>query len=674
MEPKTDWLSRLETLIWGTPDTARSRWHALALRWVRTVLILARDLAFGQLTLRAMSLVYTTLLSIVPLLALSFSVLKAFGVYSQIEPLLLRLLTPLGDKGVEVANQIAAFIENMNVGVLGALGLTLLLYTAISLMQKIEESLNYVWHISRPRSLGERFSRYLSVLMVGPILVFSALGLTGTMLNIDTVRELMAVQALGDVLQAISRLVPYLLVIAAFTFVYLFIPNTQVRFWPALVGGVVGGIVWQTAGWLFAVFVVSSGQYAAIYSGFAILILFMIWLYVSWLVLLFGASVAFYVQHPEYLYLGAGEPRLSNRVRERLALSVMSLVAERFIGGERAASLPEFTRLLGVPMHVLERVLDALEQPSCLPPAATNRRCTCWRATPGEHLSQVLGAVRSDGEARFFAPDALPTTSAVEQALERCRPRSKPPWADQPARSGVPGEAAPAAPRPCPLKPPRRPRTGPPARTRPGRNAVASSGMRSRFRPRRLQAFAKRWRSNSAHTPCLSCAWRNRRRNPCRRACPVRAPSRARRDPGSATPATGGTSAPVPRAGASPGKKPGARPPQARFQHTLHVVVDEGNLRRHAHAHRHAGLGQRANGAQAPVWRGRARLQNAREFGVQRGDGDVHGREVLRSHGREQIEIALHAAAFGDDGQRVARIAQHLQRGAGQRSSRSIGW
>ena len=281
----------------------------------------------------------------------------------------------------------------MNVGVLGALGLTLLLYTAISLMQKIEESLNHVWHISRPRSLGERFSRYLSVLMVGPILVFSALGLTGTMMNIDAVRALTSVPVLGDALQTASRLVPYLLVIAAFTFVYLFIPNTRVRFWPALIGGAAGGIVWQTAGWLFAMFVASSGQYAAIYSGFAIVILFMIWLYVSWLVLLFGASVAFYVQHPEYLYLGAGEPRLSNRVRERLALSIMGLVTQRFLSGERACSMPEFTRLLAVPMHVLERDPSAVS------------------------LSEVIEAVRSHGEARFFAPDALPTSAAVKQAL-----------------------------------------------------------------------------------------------------------------------------------------------------------------------------------------------------------------------------------------------------------------
>jgi membrane protein len=124
------------------------------MRVLRTILILVRDLAFGQLTLRAMSLVYTTLLSIVPLLALSFSVLKAFGVTNQIRPMLLNLLEPLGEKGVEVAQRITGFIENMNVGVLGAVGLVLLLYTSISLIQKIEESLNYIWHAPRPAAAG----------------------------------------------------------------------------------------------------------------------------------------------------------------------------------------------------------------------------------------------------------------------------------------------------------------------------------------------------------------------------------------------------------------------------------------------------------------------------------------------------------------------------------------
>jgi membrane protein len=411
-------LSRLERRVWSRDDE-RAAWKSHGLRFVRTVLILGRDLAVGQLTLRAMSLVYTTLLSIVPLLALSFSVLKAFGAYNQVQPLLLNLLEPLGDKGAELARRIGEFIQNMNVGVLGALGLTLLLYTAISLMQKIEESLNFVWHIPQPRPLSERFSRYLTALLVGPILVFSALGLTATVMNMDAVRQLLALAAFGRLVELAAQLVPYLLVISAFTFVYLFIPNTRVRFGPALVGGAVGGIVWQTAGWLFARFVASSTQYAAIYSGFAILVLFMIWLYASWLVLLFGASVAFYTQHPEYLYLDAGEPRLSNRVREKLGLSAMNLVAARFLAGEAGPSLPEFTRLLGVPAHTLAPVLAALEERRLLVQSADEvPRYLPARDPSRISVVQVLDAIRSAGEARFLSPDALPTTPGVEKLID----------------------------------------------------------------------------------------------------------------------------------------------------------------------------------------------------------------------------------------------------------------
>lgn len=195
---------RFEKSVWGVAETPLPLWKERAQRGLRTVFILTRDLVGGQLTLRAMSLVYTTLLSIVPLLALSFSVLKAFGVYNQIEPMLLKFVEPLGEKGDEIVHQISIFIEKMNVGVLGALGLTLLLYTAISLMQKIEESLNFIWHIPHPRPLADRFSRYLSVLLVGPILVFSALGITASVMNIETVRDLMEINILGQAMQAIS--------------------------------------------------------------------------------------------------------------------------------------------------------------------------------------------------------------------------------------------------------------------------------------------------------------------------------------------------------------------------------------------------------------------------------------------------------------------------------------
>ncbi|MDH5246943.1 MAG: YihY/virulence factor BrkB family protein, partial [Betaproteobacteria bacterium] len=167
------WLKRIDRTIWAPRNALLPLWKARVLGAVRLVIALFRDLVAGNLTLRTMSLVYTTLLSMVPLLALSFSVLKAFGVHNQVEPMLQNLLAPLGEQGHELTSRLVGFIAQMNVGVLGSVGLALLLYTAVSLMQKIEESFNAIWHITHLRSLGDRVSRYLTVLLVGPILVFS---------------------------------------------------------------------------------------------------------------------------------------------------------------------------------------------------------------------------------------------------------------------------------------------------------------------------------------------------------------------------------------------------------------------------------------------------------------------------------------------------------------------
>jgi membrane protein len=413
-------LARIENAIWGGPGEAASTLRRRLMQLVRMILVLGRDVAFGQLNLRAMSLVYTTLLSLVPLLALSFSVLKAFGVYNQVEPMLLNFLEPLGEKGVEITARIMQFIANVNVGVLGSVGLALLLYTAVSLMQKIEESFNFIWHVSQLRSFGERFSRYLSVLLVGPVLVFAALGITATVTSMSLVREILSVGPLDDAAQEIGRLMPYVLVIAAFSFVYMFIPNARVRLVPALAGGIAGGILWQTAGWAFATFVATSAQYAAIYSSFAILILFLIWVYVSWLVLLLGASVAFYTQHPEYLVAQAGEPRLSNRMRERLALAMMARIGEHFIAGQPAWTLQNLTHALGVPMHAVQAMLEALEGRGLLARSGEDPPAFLLARDPSAiSVVELLDSVRSAGEDRFLKPEALPVPPQVERVLEQ---------------------------------------------------------------------------------------------------------------------------------------------------------------------------------------------------------------------------------------------------------------
>jgi membrane protein len=413
------WLRAARQSLWQAGD-GRSDRPSYALRAARLLYVLGRDVVSGNLNLRAMSLVYTTLLSLVPLLALSFSVLKAFGVHNQVEPTLRNVLSALGEQGDQVTRRILTFIDNVNVGVLGVMGLALLVYTAVSVVQKIEESFNFIWHVRRSRGVAERFGRYLSVLLIGPLLVFTALGMTTSAMNSEFVQWLLSIEPLGRLAVALGRVVPYLLVVGAFTFIYLFVPNTRVRLLPAFIGGAVGGALWQTAGWLFASFVATSTRYSAIYSGFAVLVLFMIWLYVSWLVLLLGASTAFYVQYPQYVMATAGEPRLSNRMRERLALSVMTLIGAHFVAAREPWTLPRLVAALHVPNHAVQLVLDSLERGRLL--SATDDDIPAYvpaRDIRRIALAEVLDAARAAGEENYLNPAVLRTPRPVDAVVER---------------------------------------------------------------------------------------------------------------------------------------------------------------------------------------------------------------------------------------------------------------
>lgn len=351
-------IERLRGLLWNRqPANVHERRLLLAGQYVA---VLARDLLDGQLSMRAMSLVYTTLLALVPLLALAFSLFKALGIHNALQPALLQWLAPLGEQGAELARSIIGFVENIRVGVLGSLGVGLLFYTVVSMMQKIERSFNYIWRIEISRTLGQRFGEYLSVIIVGPVLVFSALGVTGSIMSSKVLAALGTIEPFGALIFMFGQLLPYLLIIGAFTFFYAFIPNTRVRFRAALAGGVLAGILWQTGSLAFATFVKGASNYNAIYSSFAIVIFLLIWLYLGWLILLIGCQLSYYVQHPERLTPTRVAPHLSARLTELLGLQIVAAVGRRYLAGEPGLTLDDLRRSQpGAPEHV-DRVVEIL--------------------------------------------------------------------------------------------------------------------------------------------------------------------------------------------------------------------------------------------------------------------------------------------------------------------------
>lgn len=348
--------------LWNIDRASLGRTRRFLLDAVRFVVVIVRDVLYGQVTLWAMGLVYTTLISLVPLLAVGFSVLKAFGVQNKLEPFLLNFVGPLGANGSLIVRRIVEFVNNMKVGILGAVGLGLLLWTVMSLIQKIEQAFNAIWKVRGQRSVLHQFSEYLSVVLVGPVLVVSALALTASLMSTTLMRHLVQMEPFGTIIAAAGRLIPYVLVCASFTFLYIFLPNTKVRWSAGLAGGIVGGVLWETVGWGFASFIVASTKYAAIYSSFAILILFMTWIYLSWLILLVGAEVSFYYQNPRLLSLGRAPDLPNARFIEQTAVSVMVLIASHYYHGRPPWTESALVQQLGTGRKQVEDILAALKK------------------------------------------------------------------------------------------------------------------------------------------------------------------------------------------------------------------------------------------------------------------------------------------------------------------------
>ena len=346
--------------LWNIDVRSMNPTKAFLIKTLRLIYLTVHAFQKGELNLRAMSLVYSTLLALVPLLALSFSVLKAFGVHNQLRDALGRFLIPLGEKGIELTDQIISFVDNIKIGVLSAIGLVALIYTIIMLIQKIEDAVNHIWRIEKPRSLARRFSDYMSVLLTGPVLIFAALGIKALFMSHSFIQKLLTMEPFGTLFFFAGQVLPFVFICLFLTFIIVFIPNTKVKFGSALLGGMISGIIWQLVGWVFSYFVASSTRYVAIYSSFAVLFMFIIWLYINWLILLIGAQVAFCHQNLDYISIKEDVFELSNRLKEKICFAVMYLIGYNFVHDVERLTLTKLAFTLSMPAGPVNTILDQL--------------------------------------------------------------------------------------------------------------------------------------------------------------------------------------------------------------------------------------------------------------------------------------------------------------------------
>jgi membrane protein len=351
-------------------------------RAARVAYLAARGFFVDNCLSRASALTYITVLSLVPLLAFAFSVAKGFGFYDEllentINPFLDRSFgsippgvtldnlaatsaTPENAPAMRVAiAKVLEFVQKTEVSALGFFGLALLLFTVIKLLATIEGSFNDIWGVHRARSVIRKISDYMAMVLVTPIFLFVATGVTTAAQNSQFVTNLRVEHGLDAPIGFVLSTIPILSLWVGFTFIYMAMPNTRTRIVSAIIGALVAAILWQIALVLHLKFQIGIARYNAIYSSFAAFPIFLIWINLSWVIVLLGAEIAFAHQsEPSYAHVEQAELE-DHAYKERLGLRAMTRIAQRFLKGEEPWSASTLALELCVPQRVLEEVLYA---------------------------------------------------------------------------------------------------------------------------------------------------------------------------------------------------------------------------------------------------------------------------------------------------------------------------
>jgi len=407
--------------IWQIESARLPRAKALALKIARVLVLSGFKFMEDKCMLRAAALTLYLLLSLVPLVALAFAISKGFGMDQLVQDKLQEL-----ELQREVIAHITVFARNLlektSGGVVAGVGIALLFWTVLQVLGNIEESFNAIWGISKPRSFGRKCTDYSSIVILCPLLLIVSSSLT-VMINKQVQFMASHFEVLGMVAPLIIRALrfsTYLIIWILFSFLYLFIPNTRVRWSTGIIAGIVAGTIFQLGQFGYVTFQIGVARYNAIYAGFAALPLFIIWLQMSWMIVLYGAEIACAwqnVQHYEFLDESL---RASAATRARMALIIVRAIVARFTQGAAPFTLAELQASLALPLRLLQQELDALVACGVLAEtrAADQRAITYQPARDTALLSinNVLNALEQHG-AQDVPHAATADAAAVTVAL-----------------------------------------------------------------------------------------------------------------------------------------------------------------------------------------------------------------------------------------------------------------
>ena len=399
---------------------------ARLIRGLSYLYAVVRDLMRGEINFRAMGLVYTTLLTLIPLAAFSYAILKLFGASGDVSLVVYQFFSALGPaNAAKLTSHVMRVVNRIGGGVLGAVGLALLAWTLVTMIKKVEDSFNFLWRVQQPRSLGRRVIHYLTLVVAGPVIMVMFISVSRRAIDSAPFRDMRHLPLLDMLTAAGVKLAPYAMVIVFFTGLYLLLPNTRVRWRPAFIGAIVAGILWAAVGKMFTAFVEHSTRLAIVYASFALVVAALLWNYLGWLILLAGTLLSFYVQNPVYLRVGLQPLKLSSVETEQLALRVMYFVGRAYVTAGRRWTVNSLAAELGLPGIVVSEMVMALEHAGLLAVSEDDELLPA-RDLGRIALAEILDVARTRRGGQFM-PRAVPIPgvdrllAAIEEARRaRC--------------------------------------------------------------------------------------------------------------------------------------------------------------------------------------------------------------------------------------------------------------
>jgi membrane protein len=340
---------------------------AIGVRYLRVILLASRGFLNDHCQKTASVLTYYSLLNVVPVVAVAFAIAKGFGLHKLIENQILQMANKANWQA-DITNQIISFshklLDQARGGLIAGVGVALLLWTVISILGKIEESINDIWEVKKSRTLVRKFSDYIAIMVVAPVLLIissSATVLVASQVKV-IVNKIALLGVFSKVIFLLLNLLPYASIWILLTTLYLVMPNTKIPIRSAILGGITAGTITQIVQWVYIKFQIGAASYGAIYGSFAALPLFLGMLQMSWMIVLFGAEMAYANEHYETFGFHPDYLRMSVSSKKVLMLRIFHLLTKKFSLGEKPLSANQIAHTLEIPVRLVRQLLHELSE------------------------------------------------------------------------------------------------------------------------------------------------------------------------------------------------------------------------------------------------------------------------------------------------------------------------